>query len=112
MTRVLFLCTAAVLVAAAGCSKPATSTFHGTVTYRGKPLTSGVIFFLGPAPKMQMGMGTIHDDGTYSATDVPVGEVRVSFQADGLPEKYGDPNKSELKYTITSGMTELNLAIE
>src|SRR5262245_18214646 len=85
----------------AGCGQPATSTFHGTVAYRGQPVKSGVIYFLGPAPKMQMGMGTIHDDGTYTATDVPVGEVRVSFQSPGLPARYADPNKSDLVYTIT-----------
>jgi hypothetical protein len=99
------------LVVLSGCSKPTTSTFHGTVSFRGKPLRLGVIYFLGPAPAMRMGMGTIHDDGTYTATDVPVGEVRVSFQAPGLPAKYGDPNKSAMIYTITSGMTSLDIAV-
>lgn len=94
-----------------GCSQPTTSTFHGKVSVHGQPLKSGVIHFLGPAPKMQMGMGTIHDDGTYVATDVPVGEVRVSFQAPHVPAKYADPNKSELIYTITPGMTSLDIAI-
>lgn len=60
---------------------------------------------------MQMGMGTIRDDGTYVATDVPVGEVRVSFQAPGVPAKYADPNKSELIYTITSDSTSLDIEI-
>jgi hypothetical protein len=98
------------LIIFTGCSKP-TSTFHGKVDVRGQPVRSGVIYFLGPAPKMQMGMGTIHDDGTYVATDVPVGEVRVSFQAPGVPAKYADPNKSELIYTITSDMTSLDIEI-
>jgi hypothetical protein len=98
------------LIVLTGCSKP-TSTFHGKVGVRGQPVRSGVIYFLGPAPKMQMGMGTIHDDGTYVATDVPVGEVRVSFQAPGVPAKYADPNKSELIYTITSDMNSLDIEI-
>ena len=93
-----------------GCAQP-TSTFHGKITYQGKPVTRGVIYFLGPPPNMRIGMGTIHDDGTYIATDVPVGEVRVSFQAPGLAAKYGDPNKSELVFTITSRMTSLDIAI-
>src|SRR5262245_3486548 len=100
-----------VLAALTGCSQPTTSTFHGTVSYRGESLKSGVIYFLGPAPDMRMGMGTIHDDGTYTATDVPVGEVRVSFQAPGVPAAYTDPNKSELVYTISSGTTSLDIAI-
>jgi hypothetical protein len=94
----------------AGCASPTTATFHGTVTYRGQPLESGVIFFLGPAPQLRMGMGTIHE-GTYTATDVPVGEVRVSFQAPGVPAKYGDPNTSEIIYTITPRMRSLDIAV-
>jgi hypothetical protein len=111
MKRTGLLILTAMFAALAGCSQPATSTFHGAVTYRGKPVTSGVIYFLGPAPAMQMGMGTIHDDGTYTATDVPVGEVRVSFQAPGLPERFADPNTSTLVYTITPRMTSLDIAV-
>jgi hypothetical protein len=111
MTRHAIGFAALALLVAAGCNKPATSTFHGTVSYRGKPLTGGVIYFLGPEPKMQMGMGTIRDDGTYTATDVPVGEVRVSFQVPGLPKKFADPNTSQLKYTITPEMSSLDIDI-
>lgn len=110
MNRNLRIAFVLALWVAAGCSKP-TSTFSGKVTYQGKPVTSGVIYFLGPAPKFQMGMGTIHDDGTYVATDVPVGEVRVSFQAPQVPARFGDPNKSGLVYSISSGMTSLDIAI-
>jgi len=101
----------AALVAAAECSKPTSSTFHGTVSYRGQSLTRGVIYFLGPEPKLQMGMGTIHDDGTYTATDVPAGEVRVSFQAPGLPKKFADPNTSEMAYTIAADTASLDIVI-
>jgi len=111
MKNLALRCATLALAVMPGCSKPTTATFHGTVSYRGQPVKSGVIFFLGPAPQMQMGMGTIHDDGRYSATDVPVGEVRVSFQAPGLPAKYGEPNKSEMIYTITSTMTSLDIAV-
>ena len=111
MKQLALGCASLALAVLTGCSSPTTSTFHGTAKYRGQPLKSGVIYFLGPAPKMQMGMGTIHDDGTYTATDVPVGEVRVAFQAPGLPKKYADPNKSNLVYTITSGMTLLDVVI-
>ena len=111
MKKLALVCATLALAVATGCSKPATSTFHGTVSYDGKPVKSGVIYFLGPAPQMRMGMGTIHDDGTYTATDVPVGAVRVSFQAPGLPAKYGDPNQSEMLYTITPRMTSLDIAV-
>ncbi|HEY1378382.1 MAG TPA: hypothetical protein VGF55_16405 [Gemmataceae bacterium] len=110
MSRVAPAGIAALLALVCGCGR-STSTFGGKVTFQGQPVTSGVIYFLGPAPKMQMGMGTIRDDGTYVATDVPVGEVRVSFQAPKLPAKYADPNTSGLVYTITSGMTSLDISV-
>jgi hypothetical protein len=110
MKRLRLALVVLLLAVLTGCSKP-TSTFHGKVSVRGQPVRSGVIYFLGPAPKMLMGMGTIHDDGTYAATDVPVGEVRVSFQAPGVPEKYADPNKSELVYTIKADTNALDIDI-
>jgi hypothetical protein len=108
MKKIAFVCAALALLS--GCGKQ-TSTFHGTVSCGGKPLRSGVIYFLGPAPEMRMGMGTIQDDGKYTATDVPVGEVRVSFQAPGVPEKYTDPHNSDLVYTITRGMSSLDIEV-
>jgi hypothetical protein len=111
MKKFALMCASLALVVLSGCSNPTTSTFHGKVSFGGQPLKSGVIYFLGPAPHMRMGMGTIHDDGTYTATDVPVGEVRVSFQAPGLPAKYGDPNTSAMIYTIPSGLTSLDIAV-
>jgi hypothetical protein len=111
MKKLVLVCVSLVLAVLSGCSKPTTSTFHGSVSFRGQPLRAGVIYFLGPAPELRMGMGTIHDDGTYTATDVPVGEVRVSFQAPGLPAKYGDANKSELIYAITASMSSLDIAV-
>jgi hypothetical protein len=111
MKRLAFAPLTLALALATGCGGSDTSTFHGTVAFRGQPVKSGVIYFLGPAPKMQMGMGTIHDDGTYTATDVPVGEVRVSFQAPGVPDQYTDPNTSALVYTITPRMKSLDITI-
>jgi hypothetical protein len=111
MRRLIPALAVALMPLTAGCSKPTPATFGGKVSYQGQPVTSGVIYFLGPAPKYQMGMGTIHDDGTYVATDVPVGEVKVSFQAPKLPQKYGDPNQSGLAYTITPGMTTLDILV-
>jgi hypothetical protein len=111
MRKVGLAIAAVVAAALAGCARQDTSTFQGKVTYQGQPVTSGVIYFLGPAPDMRMGMGTIHDDGTYAATDVPVGQVRVAFQAPGIPRKYADPNTTPLVFTITAGMTALDINV-
>jgi hypothetical protein len=111
MHRKTLVLLAVLLVGASGCNKPKSSTFGGKISFRGQPVTSGVIFFIGPAPKLQMGMGTIRDDGTYMATDVPVGEVRVTVQAPNLPPTCADPDKSGLAFTISSAMTSLDIAI-
>lgn len=104
------LASASLLLYLAGCQEPLPATFGGKVTHQGKPVASGVIYFLGPAPAMQMGMGTI-SNGTFTATDVPLGQVRVSFQAPGVPEKYGDPNTSELSFPIEPSTKTLDIEI-
>jgi hypothetical protein len=101
---------ALMVFALSGCKDNPPATFGGKVTHQGKPIASGVIYFLGPAPEMQMGMGTI-SEGFYTATDVPLGQVRVSFQAPGVPEKYGDPNKSGLVFPIGPGTKTLDIDI-
>ena len=111
MKKLALVCATLALTLLSGCGKPQTATFHGTVSCEGRPVPEGLIYFLGPAPEMRMGMGTIQDNGTYIATDVPVGEVRVSLKAPGVPAKYGDPNKSELVYTITPEMTSLDIEV-
>jgi hypothetical protein len=109
MFRVAPAALMASVLLASGCSKP-TSTVGGKITYQRRPVTSGVIFFLGSEPKLQMGMGTIRGDGTYVATDIPVGEVRVALRAPDVPAKYGDPLQSGLTYTITSSLTSLDVS--
>jgi hypothetical protein len=104
------LVSAILFFALAGCHDATPATFGGKVTHQGKPIASGVIFFHGPAPAMQMGMGTIAD-GKYTATDVPLGQVKVSFQAPGVPEKFADPNKSELSFAIVPSMNTLDIEI-
>ncbi|CAN5415349.1 hypothetical protein BH11PLA2_BH11PLA2_27340 [soil metagenome] len=113
-----------------GCGKKGREvvTLSGVVTYKGNLVVGGAIYF--HAADNQVAMGAIHDDGTFIATEVPVGEVRVSFQfKDGpggdmygtpgkpkgvtkLPDNFNDPNTSGLKYTITSGTSTLEVKID
>src|SRR5260221_249303 len=111
-----------------GCSSKGreTTTVTGKVTYQGSPVSMGAIYFHGEGN--QVAMGNIQQDGGFTATDVPVGEVRVSLQVrdpgaygqqlkkDGnpkeksnrpntnsvtsVPTKYADPTTSGLKYLI------------
>jgi hypothetical protein len=116
----------------------ATTTVSGQVTYRGAPVTVGVIYFHGPDD--QVAMGTIAVDGTFTATDVPVGAVRVSLQVrdpgvygqqlgkgaanppgktgtdpvrvTSVPAKFADPQTSGVRYVIEPGMTNLEVKLE
>ena len=130
-TRAVAMLIASAIFLPLGCSAPpTTTTLTGYVTFQGKPVTVGAIYF--HSPNNQMAMGVILDTGTYTATDVPIGEVRVSFQIKDpgiydqpkpdktakpkgvtrLPAKYADPNLSGINYTITAGMTTLDVKVE
>jgi hypothetical protein len=119
-------------VAVAGCSRGVKKvTVHGTVSYKGQTLQSGILQFAGPEGAYSA--AAIQSDGTYIITDVVPGEVKVAVveapQGSGgpsadekkssgpkrppvsLPDKYRDPEKSGLKYNITPDTKELPIEI-
>lgn len=125
------------VVAVAGCSGAGgvkKVTVHGTVSYRGQPLRSGILKFIGPEGAYSA--ASIQSDGTFIITDVVPGEVKVGImeapQGSGsssspdekktssgpktppvsLPEKYREPETSGLTYTITSETKELPIDIK
>jgi hypothetical protein len=64
------------LALAAGCGA-GTGNVSGKVTYNnGTPLPGGTICFFGPGGKVTR--AKIQGNGTYAATDVPVGPVKVA----------------------------------
>jgi hypothetical protein len=67
------------LVLASGCGQRY-SRVHGKVTFQGKPVAGGSIFFLGE--DNQSYSARIGADGSYTARSVPRGKVRVSVQVD------------------------------
>src|SRR5260370_36257210 len=76
--RCLMLCTAAVLlVAAGGCARPR-YPLHGIVRYKGEPVTAGTIIFLGP--DNQVYPAKIQSDGSYQMAAVPRGHILVAIQ--------------------------------
>jgi hypothetical protein len=129
----------ALCVAAAGCQRP--PTFHpvsGKVTYRGAALTNGVVVFTPDASRGENGsiaLGTIRADGTYTLSTGEVagagpGWYRVTVAAFAgpaapnpppdrfqppvpvLPERYRDPELSQLRCEIKANHTntiDLNL---
>lgn len=82
---------AALLAVAAGCgtAEPKRTTVSGTVTYKGQPVTGGTITFVaGPGVS---GGGLIRGDGTFFASGVPVGKVKVAVQTSGLKTSAATP---------------------
>jgi hypothetical protein len=64
---------------APGCSSPKRlATLTGKVTYKGKPVSVGAIYFHGPAD--ELAMGNLQEDGSFTATDLPIGVVKVSLR--------------------------------
>ena len=131
-----YLCRAAALAllaaaALAGCHSNKPLTITGTVTYKGQPLPSGIVrFFFGTD---RQSMATVEPDGTFAATDVPPGPVKVTVEPDPqaakhrtmggganepapkpvkLPPKYADPATSGLEYTISPGANNLEVKLE
>jgi hypothetical protein len=117
--------------ALAGCDANKRRTVTGTVTYKGRPLPSGIVRFYSGADRMSM--ATVEADGTFAVTDVPPGPVTVTVEPDpqaskhrsmggganepapkpvAIPPKYADPKTSGLEYNISSGTNKLEVKLE
>jgi len=66
-----------------GCSRPP-GTVEGTVSFKGKPLTSGSIVFYAQ-PDNNPFPTKIDSDGTYKLTNVPAGPVKVAVATEPAP---------------------------
>ena len=87
MTHTKFLAAVVVLssVALLGCSKKNSSSaarVSGSLTYNGQPIKGGVMYFHDSEGKAYA--AKISPDGTYSASDIPVGELIVTVDTDPL----------------------------
>src|SRR5260370_35917054 len=78
----------ALLLLALGCGGPATSTVSGTIKYKGKPLSGGVVTFMTMDGKASF-PGPIDHEGHYKVEKVLRGQVRIgvttSSQAMSVP---------------------------
>lgn len=121
-----------------GCGR-STATVSGHVRYQGSPLPAGTVTFYGS--DNQIAHAFIRDDGSYTATDVPLGAVKVAVttplppfnfkrgkrplqqlkqaqrvsqdeKTGSLPSKYRDPETSGLKLTVTSGSQPFEIELK
>jgi hypothetical protein len=98
------------LASTVGAADKDTGTVEGKVTFKGKPLDKGKIAF--HPEKGKPVTADIQKDGTYTAKNVPVGELRISIEAKGLPKDYADPKKSALRLEIKKGMNNCDFDLD
>ena len=113
--------------AVSGCGKPG-GTVTGHVRCKGETVTAGTVFFYGPDD--QVVITSINSDGSYTATKVPLGPVKVAVTTPtqmpaemvkniekmrkgkftlpatktvSVPDQYGKPEQSGLELTVAKG---------
>ena len=127
------------VVALAGCSRPK-GTVTGKVSYNGEAVPSGTVAFYGKDDEVSS--APIGPDGTYEATKVPLGEVKVTVttppQSDpnaaerlkknpmimergitikqekvvSVPRKYNVPGTSGISLTVTQGSQPFDITLK
>lgn len=136
-TRHLIPALAVILSCLPGCG-PATGEVTGKVTFRGKPVTSGSIILY--CPDKRIARGVIGPDGSYSVSDVPVGEAAVAVRSplpppapgseqdvpppnggrvprvpspgsESIPVRYGVPEESGLTVRVGRGRVVYNIEL-
>jgi len=125
-----FAIVATLIPSGCGRSGPEMARVTGSVTYHGKPVPLGMVTFQSDDPNGRNATGAIAPDGSYTLqTEEPgdgalLGEYRVAIDARDdvvldyipatpippkrlVPEKYENPDTSELKATVKSGRNEI-----
>ncbi|MDO5554295.1 MAG: hypothetical protein Q4G68_11085 [Planctomycetia bacterium] len=125
--------TAAIVVclfcAGSGCrGKPVVGTVSGTISLKGKPVSTGEVLFL-KRDKSDCAVGSLGADGKYSLLEpittgeyyvgvypqIPLrlepGEVRKIMNEFPVPEKFATPEDSGLIFTVSEGSNEANFEL-
>ncbi len=119
-----FVLTVPLLLASGGCDpsdgiqSAETVPVKGTVTYKGKPLSKGVVTFE-PRSTGRTATGEISPDGTYEMTTLKkgdgaaLGKHRVSVSGTGptaktelVPKKYAEATTSKVEVEVTKDKTD------
>ena len=110
-----------ILALAAGCGSSDAATVEGTVTLDGQPLKEGTISFEPVDPTTGGTGGGVIKDGKFTATNVPVGEMKVRISAPkvvGKRKAYNTPDSptvditEELLPAKYNTSTELKIAVK
>ncbi len=127
------------LAALSGCHD-SRGTVYGKVTFKGEAVPSGTVTFYGPGD--QVASASLLPDGTYQATEVPLGEVKVALTTPpppdpkaaeklknnpyvkmrgitvkqekvvSVPRKYSLPGTSGISLTVTQGSQQFDITLK
>ena len=86
---------------------PATTNVSGTVTFEGKPVTSGLINFRAPSGGRPLG-GGLQSDGAYEA-ELPAGDYLVRIDS---PPEYSQEVDAEGRLAVPKEVSPRQLPIE
>lgn len=122
---------AALTIGSVGCGArgPEMGDVVGTVTYRGKPVSTGTITFMPETPGAPMAYAQIKDDGSFEGyteefgKGVPVGKHRVMIMAVEekgpeaaavalLPFRYSSDHQSGLTAEVAPGENQVNFDLK
>jgi len=121
---------------AVGCTnnkaQPAADTVSGTVRFNGKIVNYGSVAFYDASGRQVKSI--IQLDGSYSIRNPPQGEVKVvvrtgppppamaspggdsgkpmKIEQIDLPAQYSDPDKTDLRYNVTTGKREFDINLK
>jgi hypothetical protein len=96
-TPLLFLLCLCFLVIALGCptNSQAPARVSGSVSYKGQAIKAGVMAF--HTPDGTAYPAQISPDGTYTATDLPVGELVITVETESVNKAGGAAQGAEAK---------------
>lgn len=98
----------AALVAGLGCgqtSNPiAPARISGKISYKGQPIKAGVMNFY--TPEGVAYSAQISKDGTYSATDIPAGELVVTVETESLSPARKGGAEAALRQKMSASMVQ------
>lgn len=89
-----FALLASVLVGCGGGVANAPANISGKVTYKGAPVTGGVVGFFSKTGEGGGYSATINPDGTFRTNNIPAGEVVVTVETETI-----NPNIKQTAYT-------------
>ena len=100
--------TVGLLIASAPAAIAADRTVTGLITVSGKPLAAGRIIYHFCDGQF-VGAGVT--DGSYTVNRVPVGVLKVTFEGDGVPERFTSPDSSPFCVVVRHCTNTINFCL-